>query len=114
MKKTVACMAVAALATTTTIGIAGSALAGSGSLGSKTCSTGSVSTTAYGNYAITFNAYIPNLGGAYTLQKGTNTSTKSWKYAYWAVPAGARVEYASRGSASNAGTLTNLSWFCDT
>lgn len=105
-------MIVALAATAIVFGTAGTATAGSDSLGAKTCNYGSVSTKAYGQYNITFNAYLPNLGGAYTIPR-TGGVTAAWKYAYWSVPVGQRVEYAKNGSASNSGTLTSLAWFCD-
>lgn len=105
-------MIVALAATAVVFGTAGTATAGSGNLGAKTCNFGSVSTQAYGQYNITFNAYVPNLGGALTVQR-TGSITAAWKYAYWSAPAGQRVDYASSGSASNSGTLSNLAWFCD-
>lgn len=93
---------------------AGVASAGSQSLGSKACSgDSSVSTQAYGEYQITFNAYIPNYG-ARTIRKGSNSIGGSkWQYAYWVSSTGSRVEYASYGSVSNAGYLSNVAWFCD-
>lgn len=96
------------------LGGAGAASAGSASLGAKTCTgSSSVSTQAYGNYQITFNAYIPNRG-ARTIYKGSNTnSTVRWQYAYWSTSIGTRVEYASSGSVSNSGSLSNVAWFCD-
>jgi len=105
-------MIVTLAATAIVFGTAGTATAGSDSLGAKTCNYGSVSSKAYGQNTITFNAYLSNLGGAYTIQRSGGI-TASWKYAYWSVPVGQRVEYARDGAASNSGTLTGLAWFCD-
>lgn len=106
--------AAAVVAAALVLGGAGMASAGSANLGSKTCTgSSSVSSKAFGNYKITFNAYIPNIG-AKTINAGTDSNTTAvWRYAYWSTKTGARVEYVTSGSVSNAGTLSNAAWFCD-
>ncbi len=115
MKKKIGSVSLATiLAVGLVLGGAGGASAGAATLGSKSCTgSSSVSTQAYGNYAVTFNAFISN-HGARTIVKGSASNAVSgWHHAYWSSLIGKRVDHASSGGASNAGSLSSVAWFCD-
>ena len=96
------------------LGGAGAASAGSQNLYTKSCTgSSSVSTQAFGQNQITFNAVIPNVGVRTAAKGSNNDSTARWQYAHWWNVIGSRVEYVSSGSVANAGTLSNAAWFCD-